>query len=108
MSNRCFLFEPCHNLCIDDATEFGRVVTLFDETSWRTSLFDPELIDVIQQKLTDFNFNPESDYVVASGQFLAVVIFLMVASQFGDIRILAWNAKDREYELLGNQNETTT
>lgn len=105
MPSRAFLLEST-KVDTSPASDYGRVVPLFDGP--RTSLFDSAIVSQIQSKLLDYEYDPNEDYIVASGDLAAVSVLIGSAAQLWEsIRLLIWDPRNGgAYQLLEITSES--
>lgn len=80
MSARCFLIEPLqkHGDTEKLLQEHGDVVYLFKTGESRPSVFDDRFADECAERLDDFRFNAETDYLVIGGSANAIAKLIVL------------------------------
>ena len=95
----CILLEPVkHDIDISTAAAHGEIVFLFNRGDGKPNIFDDRFQDVIDKRLTEIRYNPDIDYIVISGQMIAIVTMVgLLTAAYGEIRVLVFSAGDRKY-----------
>lgn len=98
---RAFVLEPS-KYSVRSVLELANdLVYLYPNEGDRTSLYDDAIIEDIQNLLEEYDFDPLSDYIVATGDVAAIVVLLSsVCIAYDSVRILVWDSKESKYAKL--------
>ena len=98
---RAFVLEPS-KYDSSQAEDFGKRVYVFAEGEFRISIFDDRFVGKVVDKLMDYNFDPDQDFIVLTGDLIVVSLFAVAATSWTDLRVkaLAWHSGDRCYKEL--------
>lgn len=91
---RVFVLEPTE-YSMAKAKRFGQLVFLFGDESLRPHATEAEFSRQVLAKLKELEFDPEFDFVAASGEMVAVVAFVaLVAAQCSNVTILLFDHRE--------------
>jgi hypothetical protein len=94
MKNRNIVLEPTR------FTEHEDVEYVFGTESRRSSIWSPNFVVELEDRLREMQFDPEHDHVVIVGHMVNMVILTSVLVRlYGGFQALMWNAVDRNYVL---------
>lgn len=100
--SRAFIVEQ-PRLDVSGAERFGKLSVLFRAGRYRPSVWEPAFAQAIVGRLREERFDPESDYIVLTGQQLLLVgLVAAVVAAYGKFTALAFNAHGnvRDYEPI--------
>lgn len=116
-TSRVFILEVAQNVNITLALEYGIIITLFQNTAdnnnndndnnngdkkrisqWETRKFGDEII----KRLEEYEYNPESDYILIAGHMISMTIMIAkVISEYYEshkyIKVLFWSSHFGRY-----------
>ena len=113
MKPRAILLEPVNrDIDISTAAVHGEIVFLFNRGDNKPNIFDDRFQDAIDERLTAIDYDPDRDYIVASGQLIAILTMVgLLTAAYGEIRVLVFSASDRKYVVktigLADERQTT-
>ena len=85
------------NKNMKDANQYGALIPL---TEGSVNVFNTErMVFELDQKLTDYKFNHEEDYILLSGSTVLNFIVGFLLSKYKQIKLLIWDAKNQRYVL---------
>lgn len=99
---RAFVIEDT-TLDVSRAGDFGDVTVLFKRGYPRPSLWESSYADVLVARLKEMTYDPDEDYIVLSGQMMALVVSVAaIVAAYGKFKALAFNAHNsvRDYEPI--------
>ena len=98
MQERGQVFIVNHiNKNMKDANQYGALIPL---TEGSVNVFNTErMVFELDQKLTDYKFNHEEDYILLSGSTVLNFIVGFLLSKYKQIKLLIWDAKNQRYVL---------
>ncbi len=97
---KVILFEPV-DYDVAAAATYGEVTYLYRTGEERPSLFDERIRGSILMKLLDMGYDPDEDYIAATGSVAKVALMLGVAAcRFEHTSILNFDARDRVYKHM--------
>ena len=95
MKPRVFVVQPQAKYNITRAEKFGEITYVCHSIQ---PLNVTDSIARITKQLNQHGFNPHSDYILMTGQLLAVSYLLAVAAKISQaVRILIYDAKSENY-----------
>ena len=100
---RCIVFEPYNGVDIEKPIEDfgGKTFYLFNTDIHRPSMTDDKLNDAVADRLKAIDYDPDADYIVASGNTIAVAILCAVAaSDYGQFNALVYDKRGSEYRRM--------
>ena len=111
MSRVFILQPPTRKRDLSSAQRYGTIVYLIDDPEFQASLFPAKALMEIVNRLREWDYNPERDYVVfAGGDSVGALMLGQITSAFGRItrrniipkfyRTLRW---DRELQPDGTR-----
>lgn len=93
------------------AKRFGRLVFLFGDESVRPHSLDQGFANRVIEELMRHSYDPDFDYVAASGDMVAVVLMVAVAAQGWDVvNVLCFDHRDgqRQFKCVRMTKELVT
>ena len=100
MSARAFILEPTMHDS-HSAKSFGEVIMIFAHANDHPPYFSAGFQKAVLLRLLEEKFDPAKDFVVVTGAQVAITALVaIIASRWGQIQSLCFNAKRREYELV--------
>lgn len=105
MRSRAFLLEPAE-LDVTGAGKFGVVTRLFRHHTDHDHPSRVRFADQLIQRLTELEFSPDSDFIIITGQLVAMVATASaVVSEYGQFKGLIFDGRACEYKvtLFGGQ-----
>jgi hypothetical protein len=100
MRSRAFLLAPA-TLPVDDASRFGVVTRMFK--SWKDHAVPthPDFADDVIERLRELKFAPDTDYVILTGQTLAMITLMAtVVAEYGEIKTLVYDRAANRYHAV--------
>jgi hypothetical protein len=108
MEPRAFVFEP-GNLDVSGASVYGKIVHIFKRNDRRSSIWAPEFPGEIIERLKEFDFRPDKDFIVVVGHMVTVVMLVTTALEhWKGVNLLLFSATERSYipRIIGELNES--
>jgi len=91
--------KPKANIDTSKAKDFGEIEYLFDNAQKRCSAFDTiKYQRYMLKKLEEINFDPDSDFICATGSVLVLTVCLIaIAQRYDRFKALIFSSTESQY-----------
>lgn len=96
-SPRVFMLMP-HDKNVRASRRFGELVVVFDKQESRPSIWDPSFLLEALDRMQDYQFDPQRDYILVVGSMVPVVMWCAAAfHRWPGTRILCFDIASGDY-----------
>lgn len=107
MTSRVFMLMP-HDKNLSDARRFGELVMLYDKRESRPSIWDPAFLLEALDRLQDYQYDPERDFVLLAGHMVPTVLFCCaIVQRWPKTRALCYDMISGSYQPKSLQDPAT-
>lgn len=97
---RAMILEPSR-FDVSKASRHGTMTYIFGHDAARPALFDREYRDVLQRELERLQFDPDTDFFVATGAVAVIAVSVAeLVRIYGRVKLLCFDARDDEYVVV--------
>lgn len=83
---------------ITPAGKFGDIEYIFG--GGQIALMPEALVDAIDERLRELDYNPAEDYLLASGDIVVAVAVALRMAELGPVRMLRWERRNAAYNVI--------
>lgn len=92
---------------VSSASSFGTLTRIFGSKAVVPSIWSAGFQTVLLNELRNIDFDPAIDFIVVSGEMVAVSVALAaIAAEYGGVSLLCYDARSRNYTKVTVGDET--